>query len=227
MTTTTAKEPSSRPSITPWARAITPWILGTLVALTAACGDGDGGTDTSDAFTFRTDLPSAYQRGDRVGMPFIGTFFIFDKNGYNLDSPADDVMLVDGQPTWTGELVASTSMFSGALMDDFQNLSLAQCADFSSQVPDSSPCLSQEIVQSSTVAELVIPDTITIDAAQPGVFPNGRELDVGVIDRTLAMLLLDLAFHPVDALAAIPLNPTSNDVEFLSDFPYLAEPHER
>ncbi|MEM9491957.1 MAG: hypothetical protein AAGC55_22620 [Myxococcota bacterium] len=213
-------------------KPVTLWILCCLVALAAACGDDgdDGDTNTdggdTDAFVFRSDPPSAYQRGDRFGMPFIGTFYIIDKDGYNADSPADDVTPVDGQSKWTGELITSMNVFNGALFDDLQALSLASCADFSSGSPDSSPCLSQEIIPGSTVADLIIPDTMTIDTTQSSVFPNGRHPDVPVTDRALAMAIVDLDAHGLDALASIPLNPTANDVEFLADFPYLAQPHQ-
>jgi hypothetical protein len=83
-------------------------------------------------------------------------------------------------------------------------------------------CLTQEVSPGVTVANLVVPDTVTINLAAPSGFPNGRRLTDPVIDLTLAAIFLDLTKHPVTALAAIPLNPAANDLPFRPAFPYLA-----
>jgi hypothetical protein len=46
-----------------------------------------------------------------------------------------------------------------------------------------------------------------------------------VIDRTLAMLFLDLTKQSIDTFHRIPVNPSGNDVPLLGAFPYLAPPH--
>lgn len=84
------------------------------------------------------------------------------------------------------------------------------------------PCLGQTVVPGSTLADLVVPDTVTIDLSQPPGFPNGRRLEDPVIDLTLAALFLDLTKEPVTRFVAMPLNPPSNDVPFRDAFPYLA-----
>jgi hypothetical protein len=84
------------------------------------------------------------------------------------------------------------------------------------------PCLSQRVGPNTTVANLVVPDTVTIDLSAPSGFPNGRRLTDSVIDITLAALFLDLTREPVTRFTDLPLGPQANDVPFRPDFPYLA-----
>lgn len=87
------------------------------------------------------------------------------------------------------------------------------------------PCLNQIVPGTgSTVAGLVVPDTVTINLNAPSGFPNGRRLEDPVIDVTFAALFLDLDVHPADTLVKLPLNPPANDRPFRADFPYLALP---
>jgi len=83
-------------------------------------------------------------------------------------------------------------------------------------------CLTQQVSPGVTVANLVVPDTVTINLAAPPGFPNGRRLTDPVIDLTLAVVLLDLTKHPATTLVDIPLNPAANDLPFRPAFPYLA-----
>jgi hypothetical protein len=73
-------------------------------------------------------------------------------------------------------------------------------------------------------APLVLPDTLKVDTANPAGFPNGRALADPVIDVTLAVLLLDLSVHSATDLVGA-LNPATNDVAFLTEFPYVAPAH--
>lgn len=85
------------------------------------------------------------------------------------------------------------------------------------------PCLNQVIPgTTTTVASLVVPDTLTIDLSAPSGFPNGRRLTDPVIDVTLAVIFLKLSVHSPATLANVPLNPAANDVPFRTAFPYLA-----
>ncbi len=84
------------------------------------------------------------------------------------------------------------------------------------------PCLSQLVAPGKTVANLVVPDTVTIDLNAPSGFPNGRRLTDSVIDITLAALFLDLTREPVTRFVNLPLGPQANEVPFRPDFPYLA-----
>lgn len=87
------------------------------------------------------------------------------------------------------------------------------------------PCLNQIVPGTgSTVAGLVVPDTVTINLNAPSGFPNGRRLEDPVIDLTFAVIFLNLDVHPVDTLVKLPLNPATNDRPFRADFPYLALP---
>lgn len=87
------------------------------------------------------------------------------------------------------------------------------------------PCLNQIVPGTgSTVAGLVVPDTVTINLNAPSGFPNGRRLEDPVIDLTFAAIFLNLDVHPVDTLVKLPLNPATNDRPFRADFPYLALP---
>lgn len=87
-------------------------------------------------------------------------------------------------------------------------------------------CLDQVIpgTGGTTVAGAVIPDTLTLNLAEPSGFPNGRRLQDPVIDVTLAVIFLDLATHSPALFAGLPLNPAANDVPNRTAFPYLAPP---
>lgn len=86
------------------------------------------------------------------------------------------------------------------------------------------PCFYQVVPGTNglTVANLVIPDVLTLDFSKQSNFPNGRQLVDPVIDITLAAIFLDLTKHSPDVLAKIPLGPRANEVPFRRDFPYLA-----
>ena len=89
---------------------------------------------------------------------------------------------------------------------------------------DVSSCLQQEVAPGTTVADLIVPDTLTLSLAGASGFPNGRRLPDQVIDVTLAVIFLDLGVHSPTTLAQLPLNPPSNDKAFRSGFPFLATP---
>lgn len=88
------------------------------------------------------------------------------------------------------------------------------------------PCLNQVIPVpgSPTVADAVVPDTLTINLTNASGFPNGRRLPDPVIDVTLAVIFLDLTTHSPLLFANLPLNPAANDRTFRAGFPYLAAP---
>ena len=89
---------------------------------------------------------------------------------------------------------------------------------------DVQPCLDQVATPGSTVANLVVPDTLKLDLSKPSGFPNGRRLTDPAIDITFAYLFVDLTKASPMALANLPLNPSGNDKAFRPDFPYLAPP---
>jgi hypothetical protein len=87
------------------------------------------------------------------------------------------------------------------------------------------PCLDQAIPGTGvTVAQAVVPDTLTLNLSAASGFPNGRRLPDPVIDVTLAVIFLNLSVNGPGTLAGVPLNPPSNDVAFRDTFPYLAPP---
>ncbi|WP_146157184.1 DUF4331 domain-containing protein [Enhygromyxa salina] len=74
--------------------------------------------------------------------------------------------------------------------------------------------------------QVVVPDTLRIDLEIDPGFPNGRTLADPAMDMMLSLLLLDQDEPGQDINTLIGLlNPTSNDVPFSSQFPYLAPPH--
>ena len=90
---------------------------------------------------------------------------------------------------------------------------------------DVTPCLMQTVPGTTrTVADLVVPDTLTLDLASPSGFPNGRGLTDPVIDITLNVIFLKLSVNGPGTLAGVPVNPPANDVPFRAAFPYLAPP---
>jgi hypothetical protein len=83
-----------------------------------------GGAGTN--FTFRSDLPSAYTRVDRAGMPAVSTALISgnpNKNSYNDDTPT-----IDATGKWVPELSGTLTILTNALADDFGRLGLTICA---------------------------------------------------------------------------------------------------
>lgn len=163
------------------------------------------GTTGDDGFAFDESDPSEYAQVDRVGMPAINSAVITSKDLYNTSTPTDDAA-----GTFVSEIVASLTGLHGALDDDLVGAGLVPCI-----VDD---CVAQ-------AAPLVVPDTLTITLSQTAGFPNGRLPTDPVMDVTLAVVLLDLSDPAQDATTLVGLNPTANDVAFLADFPYFAEPH--
>jgi hypothetical protein len=87
---------------------------------------------------------------------------------------------------------------------------------------DITPCLSQTVYEGRSVAQLVVPDVLQLDMAQPSGFPNGRMLKDPVIDVELAVVFLDLKSEPATTFANLPLDPTSTGVAEPTTFPYLS-----
>jgi hypothetical protein len=160
-------------------------------------------------FIFRTDAPDTYTRVDRKGMPAVATALISSKDAYNAGSPVGDA---DPNNPFVAEIVASLTAYHTALDDDLTTAGLTPC--------DVNTCVAQG-------GPLILPDTLKIDTSGTSGFPNGRKLADPVMDVTLAVVLLDLSVHAVDALVGV--NPTANDLgvegAFLGTFPYLHPPH--
>jgi hypothetical protein len=162
-----------------------------------------------DPFVFDDTPPEQMVQLDRMGMPAIATAVISAdmKDAYNEASP-----FIDAMDTFVPDIVANVIGLHTALDDDLVGAGLVPC--------EPNLCAAQ-------AAPLVIPDTLKIDVSQPAGFPNGRRLQDPVVDITLAVVLLDLTVpgQTAASLASLPLNPPENDKPFLTDFPYVAEPH--
>lgn len=67
----------------------------------------------------------------------------------------------------------------------------------------------------------LIPDTIRLDPSLPIEWPNGRDLDEDTMDLMFSYNLYKPFTHAPGDLDGVH----HNDVEFLTEFPYLAPPH--
>jgi hypothetical protein len=183
--------------------------------------------------------PSAdFVRVDRMGMPAVSTALVSEtsktKNAYNDQDPEDDTAANNG-----AEFIATLTAIHAALDDDLVAAGLTPCS-MVTVVNGLPECIGQEVAPGVLVADLVLPDTLTINPAAPAGFPNGRKLDDPVIDVTLAVVLLKLDSATgcgggpctpatlVGLAGGMGLNPVKNDVAggvFLDEFPYLHPPH--
>lgn len=196
-----------------------------LALLLQACGGGGGGSANSfnpQNFSFSTAPASSYTRVDRMGGPVTATVLITaaHKDLFNSTDPADD-----GQ--YAAEELNTLKYLHYELDPQLTKLGLASCArscdTFSSCNIDL--CAQQAV-------PLVNPDLLHLDLSQPDGFPNGLRFADSVVDRVLAVALLDVttpgscgaAACTVNTLVNLPLNPPQNDKEFNLDFPYLADP---
>lgn len=188
---------------------VTPTTSATTVSTSEGDPSSDGGDDTSttndDPFVFEQDAPDEYTQVDRMGMPGLAIALVDDQDDYNRAGPLQDVA-GDFVPQLTLRMTALHAAFDNGLVA----LGLTPC--------DVDTCMAQ-------ATPLVIPDVIHIDLAEEPGFPNGRLLTDPAMDIALAVFLLDLEAHDIGDLAALPLDPTENDVPFLADFPHLAPHH--
>lgn len=131
-------------------------------------------------------------------------------------------------------LVLSLAMLSACFEGNNDNKSATPPPPMAAPAPTPAPtaasfdvsrCLNQTIPGTGgvTVAQAVVPDTLTLNLAAASGFPNGRRLPDPVIDVTLAVIFLDLTRHGAGTLAGLPLNPPANDRPFRAGFPFLAE----
>ena len=195
-----------------------------LAFLLFSCGGSSGGSNNYNpqGFVFATAPESAYTRADRMGGPVTATVLITaaHKDLFNSTDPADD-----GQ--YAAEEINTLKYLHYELDPQLAKLGLASCARSCGTFNN---CNIDLCVQQAV--PLVIPDLLHLDLSQPDGFPNGRRFSDSVVDRVLAVALLDLTTPGTcganactgDTLANLPLNPPQNDKAFSSDFPYLADP---
>ncbi len=138
-------------------------------------------------------------QADRMGRPAILTVFIppnpFEaspelEDAYNLGDPKDD------QANFRGEVVNSLTL-------------LFSLNDASGDDP------SDDAAQIEGLADILLPDILTVDLSLETGFLNGRNLADDVIDAELGLITEGL----------ITSDCIANDSTFLSDMPYLGVPN--
>jgi hypothetical protein len=144
---------------------------------------------------------SGDEQVDRMGRPAIATVFIpknpFEtgepsmKNEFNATEPKDD------QARWRSEVVDTLTL-------------LYSLNDGAGDDP------SDDAATVQALADILLPDILTIDVSSPAGFLNGRRLADDVIDAELGIVTEGLV--TTDCVPA-------NDKPFLASFPYLASPH--
>ncbi len=201
--------------------------IASLVGLAAlsACGGGGGGNSNSNpqGFVFASQPASAYARVDRMGGPVTATVLITPahKDLFNSTDPIND-------GDYAAEEISTVRTLHFQLDPQLKAAGLASCAkNCSANVNDCdvSVCISQAV-------NLIIPDMLHLDLNKPDGFPNGRTFADSVVDRVVALALLDVSTPGQcngapctgDTLVNLPLDPTANDKPLPADFPYLADP---
>lgn len=217
-------------------------------------GDTDTDTDTDDIdpdlYDFREDEADAYTRVDRQGFPAVNTALIGadNKDAYNAASPTNDAagdyladvggaltFLHTGGGTPGNGLGDELRVALGALNPDATPAEIeGLICNPPGDIDPNDTCVAQG-------GPFVFPDVILLNTGMPTGFPNGRALEVPVIDIILAVLLLDVldgdkAFNFTTLQAFVDLDgatdgqqglsQSGNDLEFAADFPYLAAAHE-
>ena len=167
----------------------------------------------ADPFVFSTQAPAAYARVDRMGAPVVATVLLptSEKDRFNGDDPIND-------GDYSEFVVPTLERLHFELDDDLGGLALTPCAI--------DGCVRQAV-------PMVVPDVLRLALASPDGFPNGRRLEDSVVDRIIAIALLDIGTPgdcqgnacTIDSFVQIPINPTANELAFQPDFPYLAPPH--
>ena len=159
-----------------------------VIALTALAAASLAGCSKDDPAT----APSIFfDQADRMAIPALNTALIpaGQKEGFNRASPTGDVA------TYRATVITSitnlrTNVATRGLGPETGSLTPTQLAD------------------------VIIPDVVTIDFSQPVAFPNGRDLDNDVIDGVLSLVLNRTISDGV-----------GTDNTNLVNFPYLGVPH--
>lgn len=198
-------------------------LVATVLSM-AACDSGGGGPEqlTPGQFDVRIDAPERFVRVDRMGQPAVGTALLSrapgsrpdgdnQRDALNRADPADDTVFI---PEMLATLVTLLQQLHPALV----SAGLTPCSTGTGRTINIDQCVIQ-------VAPVIVPDVVTIDLDRPTSWPNGRGFDDPVVDRLLALALLDLGVHDIDILFSLPLNPPGNEANpnDLSprEFPYL------
>lgn len=182
-----------------------------ITALTGAANANTGSikawaTTSRRATTNRTASGDSgvgsYVQVDRMAIPAINTALIPSdkKDAFNRADPANDIR--DYRATALGTIEA----LRGAVKS----------------IPGF-PAEDGPGVPAATLAEVLIPDVVSIDFSKPVQFPNGRRLQDDVIDAALGLVLN--RGNVLGGGAGVGDGIGANDVAFGNTFPYLAAPH--
>ncbi len=133
--------------------------------------------------------PDRLTQADQMGRPAINTVFNHgsDKNLFNVTQPAD-------QPL--------TSTADGPTFLDSFKTTLGSLGAYTP-------------TQAATIANILLPDTLTFDYSSSAGFLNGRRLQDDVID-----IELNLVTH-----GKVTGDGVGPHTDYLADFPYLGKPH--
>ncbi len=219
-------------------------------------GDTDtdtGETDTDDIdpdlYEFREDEPGAYTQVDRQGFPAVNTALISTANqdAYNAASPTNDAA-----GDFLGDVGGAITFLHTGAGTPGDGLGDELRFALGALNPDATPPQIEDLIcnppgdidpNDTCVAQggpFVFPDVILLNTGMSSGFPNGRALEVPVVDIILAVLLLDVldggkAFNFDNLQAFVDLDDktegqqglsqSGNDLDFSADFPYLAPAH--
>jgi hypothetical protein len=202
----------------------------------SGCGNGDDGERDAVAppptpapvplipgtYNVRVDGPERYVRVDRMGQPVVGTVLLSrapgsrpngdnQRDALNRADPADDTGFVP-------EMLATLKTLLQQLNPALAAAGVTPCSQGAGSTIDIDKCVLQ-------VAPVIVPDVITFDLDRPTSWPNGRRFDDPVVDRILALALIDLDIYDIDLLRTLPVNPLGNEAngndQSPGTFPYL------
>jgi uncharacterized protein DUF4331 len=165
-----------------------------LAALAAGITGGCGSDETT------APVQPTFNQVDRMAVPALNTALISSshKEQFNRANPANDVTAFRAEViTNITALRTAVAPFLGA---------------------EDSPGITP-----AALADVVIPDVVTINFAQALHFPNGRAPEDDVIDAVLGLVLN--RGNPLGGGPGVADGVSANDVAFLGAFPYLAPPH--
>lgn len=182
-----------------------------ITALTGAANANTGSIKAWATTSRRTTTSRAtggdtsagnYIQVDRMAIPAINTALIPSdrKDAFNRADPASDIR--DYRPT----AQATIEGLRGAV-----------------KTITGFPAEDAPGVPAATLAEVLIPDVVTIDFSKPVQFPNGRRLQDDVIDAALGLVLN--RGNVLGGGPGVGDGVGANDVAFGNTFPYLAAPH--
>ncbi len=177
---------------------------------------------TPGTYNVRVDGPERYVRVDRMGQPVVGTVLLSrvpgsrpngdnQRDALNRAEPGDDTSFVP-------EMLATLKTLLQQLNPALTAAGVTPCSQGAGSTINIDKCVLQ-------VAPVIVPDVITFDLDRPTSWPNGRRFDDPVVDRILALALIDLKIYDIDLLRNLPVNPLGNEANRNDQspgvFPYL------